>query len=46
VTVEHLRDLAGMCGIEFLAIDDSTELEAFRDRLRWNDVYHLLAKGI
>ena len=46
VTVEHLRDLAGMCGIEFLAIDDSTELESFRDRLRWNDVYHLLAKGI
>ena len=46
VTVEHLRDFAAMSGVEFLAIDETTELEAFRDKLRWNDIYHLLAKGI
>ena len=46
VTVEHLRDFAAMSGVEFLVIDETTELEAFRDRLRWNDLYHLLAKGI
>ena len=46
VTIEHLRDFAAMSGIEFVAIDETTELEAFRDRLRWNDLYHLLAKGI
>jgi L-arabinose isomerase len=46
VTVEHLRDFASMSGIEFVVIDETTELEAFRDRLRWNDLYHLLAKGI
>jgi L-arabinose isomerase len=46
VRLEHLRDLAAMSGVEFVAIDETTELEAFRDRLRWNDLYHLLAKGI
>jgi L-arabinose isomerase len=46
VTVEHLRDFAAMCAVEFLVIDETTELESFRDRLRWNDLYHLLAKGI
>jgi L-arabinose isomerase len=46
VTVEHLRDLAAMSGIEFLVIDETTEIEAFRDKLRWNDLYYLLAKGI
>ena len=46
VTAEHLRDFAAMAGIEFLVIDETTELEVFRDRLRWNDLFHLLAKGI
>ena len=46
VTLEHLRDFAAMSGVEFLAIDETTELESFRDRLRWNDLYYLLANGI
>ena len=46
VTVEHLRDFAAMSGIEFVVIDETTELEAFRDRLRWNDLFHLLARGL
>jgi len=46
VTVEHLRDFAAMSGIEFAVIDETTELEAFRDRLRWNDLFHLLARGL
>jgi L-arabinose isomerase len=45
-TTEHLRIFAGMCGVEFVVIDESTEIEAFRDRLRWNDLYYLLAKGL
>jgi L-arabinose isomerase len=45
-TKDHLRTFAGMSGVEFVVIDESTELEAFRDRLRWNDLYHLLAKGL
>ena len=27
-----------MCGIERVRIDETTELEALADRLRWNDV--------
>jgi L-arabinose isomerase len=46
VTTEHLRDFAAMSGIEFLAIDEDTSIDAFRDQLRWNDLYYLLAKGL
>jgi L-arabinose isomerase len=46
VTSEHLRDFAAMSGVEYLVIDEDTTLEAFRDQLRWNDLYWLLAKGL
>ena len=46
VTPDHLRDFAAMSGIECVVIDETTEIEALRDRLRWNDLYHLLAKGL
>ncbi len=46
VSAEHLRDFASMAGIEFLLIDEHTRIEEFKDRLRWNEVYYLLAKGI
>ncbi len=42
LTAEHLADFAGMAGIEFLRIDNSTRLEEFRRELRWNDVYYFL----
>jgi L-arabinose isomerase len=35
-----------MSGIEFLVIDETTELTSFRERLRWNDLYYLLARGL
>ena len=40
VSLEQLRDFAAMSGIEFVAIDETTEVEALRDRLRWNDLYY------
>jgi L-arabinose isomerase len=46
VTAEHLRDLADMAGLEFLVIDETTTINAFRDTLRWNDLYYHLAKGL
>jgi L-arabinose isomerase len=46
VTKEHLSDFAAMCGIEFLVIDEATTIDAFRDQIRWNDLYYLLAKGL
>jgi L-arabinose isomerase len=46
VTPEQLSDFAAMSGIEYLVIDEDTQLDAFRDRLRWNDLYYLLARGL
>ena len=46
VTAEHLKDFAAMAGVEFLLIDEKTEVESFKDKLRWNDLYYLLNKGI
>ena len=46
VTAEHLRDFTEMAGIEFVLIDESTRLEEFKEKLRWNDLYYLLAKGL
>jgi L-arabinose isomerase len=46
VTADHLRDFASMTGVELLVIDEATTLDAFRDQLRWNDLYWLLAKGL
>lgn len=46
VTADHLRDFAEMAGVEFLLIDESTQLAEFKDSLRWNDLYYHLAKGL
>ena len=46
VTAEHLRDFAEMAGIEFLLIDENTRVEEFKEKLRWNDLYYHLAKGL
>jgi L-arabinose isomerase len=46
VTAEHLKDFAAMAGVEFLLIDEKTEVESFKDKLRWNDLYFLINKGI
>jgi L-arabinose isomerase len=46
VTPAQLRDFAAMTGVEILVIDEATTLDGFRDQLRWNDLYWLLAKGL
>jgi L-arabinose isomerase len=46
VSAEQLRDFAAMSGVEFLVIDEDTTLDGFRDQLRWNDLYWLLARGL
>jgi L-arabinose isomerase len=46
VTPEQLADFAAMSGVEFLVIDEKTTVDAFRDRLRWNDLYYLLSRGL
>lgn len=46
LTAEHLADFAEMAGMEFLLIDESTTVPAFKKELRWNDLYYHLAKGV
>ena len=46
VTAEHLRDFTEMAGVEFLLIDENTRVDEFKDKLRWNDLYFQLNKGL
>jgi L-arabinose isomerase len=46
VTADHLRDFAEMAGIEFLLIDENTKVDEFKEKLRWNDLYYHLNKGL
>ncbi|MEJ2600749.1 MAG: L-arabinose isomerase [Anaerolineales bacterium] len=46
VTAEQLRDFAEMAGIEFLVIDEKTEVDSFKEKLRWNDLYYHLNQGL
>ncbi|MHB8748709.1 MAG: L-arabinose isomerase [Aggregatilineales bacterium] len=42
LSVEHLEDFAEIANIEFLLIDDRTQLREFKKELRWNEVYYQL----
>ena len=44
--VETLADFAEMVGTELLVIDSSTTTAGFRDRIRWNQAYYRLARGL
>lgn len=46
VTAEHLRDFAEMAGVEFMLIDENTNVDGFKDQLRWNDLYYHLNKAL
>ncbi|HEX7556650.1 MAG TPA: L-arabinose isomerase, partial [Leptolinea sp.] len=46
LTQEHLRDYAEIVGIEYVGIDNSLELNCFKQELKWNDLYYHLAKGL
>jgi L-arabinose isomerase len=37
LTAEHLSDFADIAGMEFLLIDENTELRQFKNELRWNE---------
>jgi L-arabinose isomerase len=43
--VEHLADLAEIAQIEFLVIDETTNIADFKKELRWNQAYYRLARG-
>jgi L-arabinose isomerase len=41
----HLKDFADMAGMEYVQIDEHTEVDAFERELRWNAVYYHLNAG-
>ena len=45
VTTKHLEDFAEIAGMEFLVIDNDTDLAKLKNELKWNDMYYLLARG-
>lgn len=46
LTAEHMSDYAEIAGIEYLRIDNTTTLHNFKNELRWNEMYYMLAKGL
>jgi L-arabinose isomerase len=46
VTTEHMEDFADIAGLELVIIDRQTELRAFKQQLRNNEIYHHLAPGL
>lgn len=45
ISVESLEDFADIMDIEFLVIDEKTDLYRFKQELRWNDAAYMLNKG-
>jgi L-arabinose isomerase len=46
VTAEHLQDFTEIAGVEFLLIDENTRVDEFKEKLRWNDLYYHLNRGL
>ena len=44
LNIEYMEDFAEMVGIEFLVIDDKTNIQEFKKELRYNDVYFQMNK--
>lgn len=42
ITTAYMEDFAEIAGIEMLVIDRETDLRAFKQALKWNDVYYRL----
>jgi L-arabinose isomerase len=42
VTSEYLEDFAEIAGVEYLLINNDTQLSNFKKEMRWNDVYYRL----
>ncbi|MGE5529529.1 MAG: L-arabinose isomerase [Patescibacteria group bacterium] len=45
IGAEYLEDFAEMAGIEYMPIDAATKIRDFKNELRWNEIYYLVAKG-
>jgi len=43
---EYIEDFASMTGVECVKIGEKLDLSAFRNELRWNEMYYHLSDGI
>jgi L-arabinose isomerase len=46
VTTEMIEDFAEIAGVELVVIDTDTRLRPFKNELRQNDLYYVLAQGL
>jgi L-arabinose isomerase len=46
VATSSLRHFADMAGVELIVIDDESNVDGLRDRLRWNAAYYRLRQGL
>jgi L-arabinose isomerase len=46
INSEYLEDFAGMMGVEYVLIGEKCDITAFKNELRWNEIYYHLAGGI
>lgn len=46
LTTQHIIDLAEMLDIEYLLIDENTNIAEFKNEIKLNEVYYHIAKGI
>jgi len=46
VDAEYMEDFAGIMGIEYLLIGEKCDLNAFRNELKWNELYYHLSDVI
>jgi L-arabinose isomerase len=46
LTADHLQDFANIADMEFLLIDECTDIAAFKKEIRWNEMYYLLSQGL
>ncbi|WP_028295963.1 L-arabinose isomerase [Olivibacter sitiensis] len=44
LTPEYLEDFAKIANIEYVAIDENTNLSTFENELKWSELYYLLKK--
>jgi L-arabinose isomerase len=40
LTTQHMQDFADIAGIEYICIGKETQLDRFRNELRWNEIYY------
>ncbi len=46
VNAEYIEDFTSMLGVEYLLIDEKCDLTAFKNEIRWNEIYYHISGGI